>query len=168
MMFILLILLGIFGCILVTLSIIDLRTWLLPDSWNLSLAITGIIFHLVAGYEIFPPHELIFGAILGAGLLYVIRLAGNAYYTQESLGLGDVKLLGAAGLWLGIEGTIIAIVLGAACGVVHGLILAGIIAYKEKTRYSLKRLMLPAGPGFCAGIALAAIYLFTPYMQAHL
>lgn len=168
MIFILLILLAIAGGILVTLSIIDLKTWLLPDPLNLSLAITGIIFHLLAGYEILPPHDLIFGAILGSGLLYIIRMGGNAYYKQESLGLGDVKLLGAAGLWLGVEGTIIAIVLGAGCGVIHGLILAGVIAHKEKTRYSLKRLMLPAGPGFCAGIFLAGLYLFTPYIRAHL
>lgn len=168
MIIISLILLAIATGILVTLSIIDLRTWLLPDPLNLSLAITGVIFHFIIGYEILPPYELIFGALLGSGLLYIIRLGGNAYYKQESLGLGDVKLLGAAGLWLGIEGTIIAIIVGAAAGVVHGLILAGVIAYKEKTRYSLQRLMLPAGPGFCVGIFLTGLWLFTDYIKDHL
>ena len=153
--------------LLLALSIIDLKTWLLPDPLNLLLGIAGIFFHVIIGFEILPPYELIFGALLGSGLLYVIRMAGNAYYKQESLGLGDVKLLGAAGLWLGVEGTIIAIVLGAAAGVVHGLILAGVIAYKNKTRYSLKRLMLPAGPGFCVGIFLSGAYLLMPFIRAH-
>ncbi len=164
----LLILLVIATGLLITLSVIDFKTWLLPDPLNLALAGTGIIFHLISGYEILPPHEVIFGALIGAGLLYIIRMAGNAYYKQESLGLGDVKLLGAAGLWLGIEGTILAIVLGAAAGVVHGLILAGVIAYKNKTTYSLQRLMLPAGPGFCVGIFLSGAWLFFDYIKAQL
>lgn len=154
--------------ILMTLSIIDLKTWLLPDPLNLALAITGVTFHFATGFEIIPPYDMIFGALIGSGLLYIIRMGGNAYYKQESLGLGDVKLLGAAGLWLGLEGTVIAIILGAAAGVVHGLILAGVIAHKEKTRYSLQRLMLPAGPGFCVGIFLSGLWLFADYIKAHL
>lgn len=149
--------------ILITLSIIDLKTWLLPNPLNLALAITGLSFHFLTGFEILPPHELIFGSLLGAGLLYFIRMGGNAYYKQESLGLGDVKLLCAAGLWLGVEGTIIAIVLGAAAGIVHGIILAGVISAKNKTPYSLKRLMLPAGPGFCVGIAIAGFWILGPF-----
>ena len=149
--------------ILIALTIIDLRTWLLPDKLNLSLAVTGIAFHVATNFDILPPHDLLFGALLGAGLLYIIRMGGNAYYKQESLGLGDVKLLGAAGLWLGLEGTILAIVLGAAAGVVHGIIYAIYLSVKNKTGFSLKRLMMPAGPGFCVGIVLAGIYVIGPY-----
>lgn len=149
--------------VLIALSIIDLKTWLLPDPLNLALAVLGIVFHVVTKFQIFPPYEPIFGAVIGAGLLYIIRVGGNAYYKQESLGLGDVKLLGAAGLWLGIEGTIFAIILGAAAGIVHGIILAVCIAIKHKTAFSLKRLMLPAGPGFCVGIVLAGIWVIGPY-----
>lgn len=149
--------------VLIALSIIDLKTWILPDPLNLALAVLGILFHVFIRFEIFPPYEPIFGAIVGAGLLYIIRVCGNAYYKQESLGLGDVKLLGAAGLWLGVEGTIFAIVLGALAGIVHGIILATCIAIKHKTRFSLNRLMLPAGPGFCVGIVLAGIWVIGPY-----
>lgn len=148
---------------LLTLSIIDFRTWILPDPLNLLLGITGIAFHALASFEILVPHELIFGALLGAGFLYIIRMGGNAYYKQESLGLGDVKLLGAAGLWLGIEGVIIAIILGAMAGIVHGVLLAAYISAKEKKPFSLKRLMLPAGPGFCIGILLTGIWVLAPW-----
>ncbi len=149
--------------ILIALSIIDFKTWLLPDPLNLSLAILGVVFHIATHFQIIPPHEMIFGALAGAGLLYIIRIAGNSYYKQESLGLGDVKLLGAAGLWLGLEGTILAIILGAAAGIAHGVILAAVIAARNKTRFSLKRLALPAGPGFCTGIALAGLWIIAPY-----
>lgn len=148
--------------ILIALSIIDFKTWILPDPLNLLLGMTGIAFHALASFQLLAPHELIFGSLLGAGFLYIIRMGGNAYYKQESLGLGDVKLLGAAGLWLGIEGVIIAIILGAMAGIVHGVFLAAYISAKEKTPFSLKRLMLPAGPGFCVGILLTGIWLIAP------
>jgi leader peptidase (prepilin peptidase) / N-methyltransferase len=149
--------------VLVWLSIIDIRIWILPDKLNLALALLGIGFHFATGFEILEPHQAIFGALTGAGFLYLIRMGGNAYYKEESLGLGDVKLLGAAGLWLGPEATILSIILGAAAGIVHGMILAGIVAARSKAPYSLKRLALPAGPGFCVGIALAALWAFGPY-----
>lgn len=154
--------------ILITLTIIDLRTWLLPNPLNLLLAITGITFHAVTNFEILSKEELLIGAAIGAGLPYLIRLGGNAYYKQESLGLGDVKLLGAAGFWLGPLGVIYAIVLGAAAGVVHGIIYATIQSKKNKTPFSLKRLVYPAGPGFCAGIFISGVYLFYHYIGANL
>lgn len=163
MIFLPLICIGLALAVLIALTIIDFRTWILPDPLNLALAVLGLAFHCLISFEILPPHELVFGAMLGAGLLYVIRMGGNAYYKQDSLGLGDVKLLGAAGFWLGIEGTIYAITLGAFAGILHGLILAAYIAVKTKTPFSVKRLALPAGPGFCVGIVLAGIYVIGPY-----
>jgi prepilin signal peptidase PulO-like enzyme (type II secretory pathway) len=148
---------------LITLSIIDLRTWLLPDPLNLLLALLGIGFHIVIGFKILPPHDLIFGALLGSGLLYIIRFFGNRIYKQDSLGLGDVKLLGAAGFWLGLEGVIAAITLGALAGVIHGI---GIALYRSLTlreKFNLKQLALPAGPGFCVGIVLAGLWVLGPY-----
>jgi prepilin signal peptidase PulO-like enzyme (type II secretory pathway) len=106
---------------------------------------------------------MIFGALIGGGILYVIRMCGNAYYKQDTLGLGDVKLLSAAGLWLGIEGVVIAMTLGAFAGVVHALVYAIWKALCEKSPLNLKRLMIPAGPGFCVGIAGAWAWMFYDY-----
>lgn len=148
---------------LITLSIIDLRVWLLPNWLNLTLGILGIGFHISVGFSILQPADLMYGALLGAGSLYVVRFLGNWHYKQDSLGLGDVKLLGAAGLWLGPEGTILAITLGAFSGLCHGIGIAIARAIKEKSKPNLKRLMLPAGPGFCVGILLSCIWKFYPY-----
>lgn len=149
--------------ILVTLSIIDLRTWLLPDKYNAILAIIGLAFHASTGFEIIPPSELIYGAALGAGTLYAVRFLGNHHYKQDTLGLGDVKLLGAAGCWLGMEGVVFAITIGACAGLIHGIGIALTRAVQTKSRPNLKRLMLPAGPGFCAGILIVSIWKFYPY-----
>lgn len=148
---------------LLTLSVIDLRTWLLPDKYNLTLALLGIAFHSSTQFRIFSPAELFYGAALGAGTLYAVRFLGNRHYKQDTLGLGDVKLLGAAGFWLGVEGVVFAITIGACAGLCHGIGIALTRAIQTKSRPNLKRLMLPAGPGFCVGILLVSIWKLYPY-----
>ena len=149
--------------VLVTLSVIDLRTWLLPNPWVLALALLGIAFHAFLHFSYLSVHEMIYGTLVGGGILYVIRMCGNAYYKQDTLGLGDVKLLSAAGLWLGIEGVVIAMTLGAFAGVVHAIVYAIWKMLREKTPLNLKRLMIPAGPGFCIGIACAWVWVLYDY-----
>jgi leader peptidase (prepilin peptidase)/N-methyltransferase len=138
--------------------------WLLPNWLNLTLAILGIAFHLSIEFKILEPQDLLYGAILGASTLYIIRFFGNMYYKQDTLGLGDVKLLGAAGFWLGVEGVVIAMTVGAFAGVIHGILYALTRAIKTKSKPDFHRLMIPAGPGFCAGILIACIWKFYPYL----
>ena len=149
--------------VLMILSIIDLRVWLLPNKYVLAFAILGIIFHSALGFQLLPPQDMLFGALLGGGLLYLVRMGGNAYYKQDTLGLGDVKLLAAAGLWLGVEGVVLALTAGAFVGLLHGIGVALTRAAKEKTKPNLNRLMIPAGPGFCVGIVAAWLYIFAGY-----
>ena len=148
---------------LITLSIIDLRVWLLPNWLNLILGILGIAFHASTQFALLEPVQLLYGAAVGAGILISIRFFGNMYYKQDTLGLGDVKLLGAAGLWLGAEGVVIALTIGAFAGLFHGIGFALVRALKEKSKPNFHRLMFPAGPGFCAGILLACLWEFYPY-----
>lgn len=151
---------------LLTLSIIDLRVWLLPNWLNLTFALLGIAFHASIQFSIFEPIQLLYGAFMGAGTLAFIRFFGNMYYKQDTLGLGDVKLLGAAGFWLGIEGVVMAMTIGAFAGLVHGVGYALFRAVKEKSKPDLHRLMIPAGPGFCIGIVIACIWKLSPYFAA--
>lgn len=151
--------------LLVILSAIDLKHWILPDELNLALGITGIAFHMLTAYRFLDIQDMLIGAAIGGGLLYVIRFFANRYYGQDSLGLGDVKLLAAAGFWLGVDGTLQAITLGAFAGLIHGLLYAATIAIKNKSRFSIKRLMIPAGPGFCIGIFIAGCILFHSYFM---
>ena len=152
-------------CLLVALSAIDLKHWILPDELNLALALTGAGFHILTAYRFFGLQDMLLGAALGAGLLYVIRFFANRHYGRDTLGLGDVKLLGAAGLWLGLDGTLQAITLGAFAGLIHGIVYAFYISRKNKTAFSISQLMIPAGPGFAAGIFLAGYFLFADYFK---
>jgi leader peptidase (prepilin peptidase)/N-methyltransferase len=155
----------IIACILlVTMSAIDLKYWILPDELNAALAVCGIAFHILTAYSYVEPADMAIGAAIGAGLLYIIRFFANKHYDRDTLGLGDVKLLGAAGLWLGVEGILQAITLGAFAGLLHGILYAAVIAVKNKTRFSISQLSIPAGPGFAVGIMAAGWMIFGDYI----
>lgn len=146
--------------LLITLSIIDLRVRLLPNRLVLPLAILGVIFHTATTFHLLSPIAVVLGGVLGFGILYGIRTIANALYHQDALGLGDVKLMGAAGLWLGPDGVLMAMTLGALCGMAHGVVMAVIESRKNHTRIDLARLSVPAGPGFALGILITGLYQY--------
>lgn len=146
--------------ILIILSVIDLRVRLLPNRLVLSFAGLGIFFHIATQNNYLLWQDVVLGGVVGYGLLFSIRFLANAYYKQDSLGLGDVKLLGAAGLWLGVDGVLSAMTLGAVLGLVHGIGVALFSAIKHKKAVSFSRLEVPAGPGFALGIIAVGLYQF--------
>lgn len=151
--------------LLVVLSVIDLRVWLLPNKYVFAFAVLGLAFQ-AAGWNRFglEPQDIALGAAMGFGLLWLIRAGANAYYKQDSLGLGDVKLLGAAGIWLGLEGVLFALTIGAFAGLLHGLGYALYKAWKDKTPIHLRRLAIPAGPGFAVGIVLIGGWMYCDFI----
>ena len=142
------------------LSYIDIKTFLLPNKLVGSLATLALILHITRAFDIISLHDATYGALAGFWTLYIIRALGNAYYKQDSLGLGDVKLLGAAGIWLGLEGVFFAITLGAFAGLIHGLIYAGYLSIKHQKPFSISRLRIPAGPGFATGIIFVGFWIY--------
>jgi leader peptidase (prepilin peptidase)/N-methyltransferase len=150
-------------CALATLcilSVIDLREGLLPNEYVMAFAIQGAIFHLATAYHFLSIENMALGAAIGSGFLYVMRAVANWIYREDVLGLGDVKLMGAAGIWLGPYYILMALTIGAAAGLLHGIGTALAQKIKTGTMPSLNKLSLPAGPGFAAGILLTGMMHF--------
>ncbi len=145
--------------LLLILSIIDLKTFLLPNVFVAPFALLGPIFHWSTDFYYLDFQQILIGGIAGFALLYAIRAGGNKYYGQDALGLGDVKLLGAAGLWLGLEGVLFAMTLGAFIGLLHGIVYALYLKLVKNKPFSLTRLKIPAGPGFAVGIVIVGGWL---------
>ncbi|MCL2469958.1 MAG: A24 family peptidase [Alphaproteobacteria bacterium] len=83
--------------VLVSIVMIDLAFGVIPDELNITLALLGLIGLLVGDGDVY------FGLINAAGLLglgLLLALVYSKWRGQEMLGLGDVKFLAAAGLWL--------------------------------------------------------------------
>jgi leader peptidase (prepilin peptidase)/N-methyltransferase len=142
------------------LTAVDLRERLLPDIYVFPFMALGPVFHFANAFALAAPADMALGALAGGGLLYAIRTAANLFHEEDALGLGDVKLMAAAGVWLGPYFVLIALTLGALAGVLHGLAVAARRRVKSGAWMNLKNFSLPAGPGFIAGIVLAGLIGF--------
>lgn len=146
--------------VLFALSAIDLRTRLLPNELVAGFATLGLVFHLTTLGRFLPPEQIAIGGLSGFALLYMTRMIANRLYGADALGLGDVKLMGAAGLWLGLNGIMLALTAGALAGMMHGMGVALHQSIRDKTKFDLSRLQIPAGPGFAIGIVATGIFQF--------
>jgi leader peptidase (prepilin peptidase)/N-methyltransferase len=91
--------LAIGGWLLLTLAVMDARHFWLPDALTLPLAALG----LTVGDWVLPasfPDRLL-GAAGGAAFFLALAIAYRRLRGRDGLGLGDAKLLGAIGAWLG-------------------------------------------------------------------
>lgn len=148
--------------LLVALSVVDMRVRLLPNEMVLGFAALGILFHFSTLTELLSITEMALGAAIGFGGLYLVRALANRHYGMDALGLGDVKLMGAAGLWLGPDGIALALMIGAMAGLLHGAAAAMQGALRGNP-VALSQLQIPAGPGFAVGIAAAGAWQFRAF-----
>lgn len=90
---------AVFGWLLLTLAALDLRHLWLPDRLTAPLAALGLAFGgITTGAW---PLDRLIGAVAGFASLWAIGAAYRRVRGQDGLGLGDAKLLGAIGAWLG-------------------------------------------------------------------
>lgn len=86
--------------------VIDYRLQIIPNRLNLTIFETGLLFTFVEGmYNQKLAINYIIGGLLGAGIFLAITLLGGLFAGKEAMGLGDVKFMGALGLffgWIGI------------------------------------------------------------------
>ena len=85
---------------LLTLSVIDWRTYLLPDLLTLSLLWFGLLLNSL---DLFVPlREAVYGAVAGYIVFWLVSTAYRCFFKKEGLGLGDAKLTAALGAWVGV------------------------------------------------------------------
>jgi len=146
--------------LLLSLAYRDLKEYILPDYLNAALALSFMAFHIAQHWHILTPLQSCEGALMGGGILLFIRAIANRFYDSDSLGLGDVKLMTAAGLGLGYPDILLALTIGAFVGLLHGLGMAYAHRKANKHKVSLGQINVPAGLGLTIGIAAVTIYAF--------
>ncbi|MEZ5823307.1 MAG: A24 family peptidase [Geminicoccaceae bacterium] len=118
------------GWILLAMSLVDLDHMILPDMLTLPLLGGGLLLAWAMPSVIpdWPGPDVamaLLGAAIGSGGLFAVREAYRRLRGREGLGLGDVKLMGAAGAWLGPEPLVHVLLIGALAGLAtafrHGL-----------------------------------------------
>ena len=165
-----------FSALLVVLTITDLRERILPDVVNLFGVVAGLLFSFFTKptdgtalwlakrlFDFPPPRpvlsfaDAVLGALVGSGLLWSVAEGYFRLRGREGMGLGDVKMMAAVGVFLGLKRTLMTVLAGSLLGSVIGIIL---IAISKKDR----NYELPFGTFLGAG-ALLVLFFGTPALQ---
>jgi leader peptidase (prepilin peptidase)/N-methyltransferase len=129
--------------ILIALTTIDIFTFRLPDPLNLLLFCLGFAFSALV-----DPENLTWNfaaAVLGLCLLVAVDKIYAHIRERPGLGLGDAKLYGAAGMWVGLDGLASTLLIACTSAIV-AVLLAVMSGRKVQSSTPL-----PFGPFLCLG-----------------
>ena len=126
----------VFAAVLTALIFTDLETRILPDEFTKGGMIAGFLFAPIAPLppgllRLFWPEataglmsllDSLAAAILLSGGLWLLALAYERLRGREGMGFGDIKMLGVLGAFLGLESSLLAMVLASLFGSVLGLL----------------------------------------------
>ena len=140
---------------LVSTFFIDLKYRIIPNRLNMTIFEIGLIMVVLYGYNnINIAKDMILGLFVGAGIFLVITLLGGLIAGKEAMGLGDVKFMGAIGLFFGASNiaqiTLLAFFVAAIFSIV--ILIVRIVILKNKDEY------IPFGP-FLSISAIVCMFL---------
>lgn len=135
---------------LMVLSVIDWRTFIIPNGINLVIFLLGVV-RLVTDLENWALYVVGMLSVSLVFLLLYFLTGGNG------LGMGDIKLVAAAGLLLGWPKMILAVLIGS---------LSGAIIHSVRMKHGAGN-KLAFGPYLAAGLWIAAL-VGGPLISAYL
>ena len=103
--------------------VIDYKLQIIPNRLNLTIFEIGIIFAFLYGLsDVAITIKMLIGMLIGGGIFLFITLIGGLIYGKEAMGFGDVKLMGALGLFFGqyniIAVTLVSFLIGAILSII--------------------------------------------------
>lgn len=108
---------------LISAFIVDYKIQIIPNRLNFTLFEVGIIFAFIFGIQnLNLAKDMFLGMIAGGGIFLLITLIGGLIAGKEAMGLGDVKLMGALGLFFGWYKILIISVLAFLIGAIISII----------------------------------------------
>ncbi|QQR69491.1 MAG: prepilin peptidase [Alphaproteobacteria bacterium] len=131
--------------VLVTLATIDARCGLLPNRLNLTLALLGLAWAFLGHGHLWNLASALF--LGGTGSL--VLLIGRRWRGVDMIGMGDIKFLAMAGLWLP-PWTVGWYMAGAG---VMGVLTHVVLGRLERNQAA------PFGPALCTALILALLAL---------
>jgi len=137
---------------------IDLEHLIIPDRFQIILAVLGIAAIFFDGFTAWYSHLI--GAAFGALSFWLIGKAVSAKVGKEAMGFGDVKLAGGMGLFLGWEKLLLSVLVATVFGSV-------ILMCVRKSKHYENNREYPFGP-FLIGGFLLAMLAGAPLIQFYL
>ena len=129
-----------FTCLIIVLTITDLRIRILPDVVNWPGFVAGLFFSAavppddrtavslsITLFHRMPPRpvqgllDALLGAAFGSFLLWAVAALYKRVRGREGMGMGDVKMMAMVGAFLGVRGAFLTILLGTLLGTLVGV-----------------------------------------------
>lgn len=133
---------------------IDYKLQIIPNRLNLTMFEIGLIIAFIYGmYNVSITINMLLGMLVGGGIFLIITLLGGLIYGKEAMGFGDVKLMGALGLYFGLSNIVVITLLSFLIGAVLSIILL-VTKIKKMDEY------IPFGPFIVMG---AFTSIFVPF-----
>lgn len=133
---------------------IDWKKQIIPNRLVLTIFEIGLVITFFEG--IVSPTGMTFalnrleGMFFGAGIFLIITIVGGFIAGKEAMGLGDVKLMGAIGLFFGMRNIIIISILSFLIGAIFSIVVI-IAKVKKVDEY------LPFGPFIVIATIIAVL-----------
>lgn len=135
---------------------IDYKLQIIPNRLNLTIFEIGFIFAFLYGLSnVAITINMLLGMLAGGGIFLLITLLGGLFYGKEAMGFGDVKLMGALGLFFGLSNIIIITLVSFLIGAILSIILLA-TKIKKSDEY------IPFGPFI---VIATFISMYVPFEQ---
>lgn len=103
-----------FGTLLLGIALTDVRHYIIPDEFTWGGLVLGLALALGQGWPALARSLL--GAAVGFALLYAIAWGGERLFRKEAMGGGDIKMMAMVGAFVGWQGVLLTVFLGALLG----------------------------------------------------
>ncbi len=141
---------------LLSVFVIDYKLQIIPNRLNLTIFEIGFIFAFLYGLSnVAITINMLLGMFVGGGIFLAITLLGGLFYGKEAMGFGDVKLMGALGLYFGLSNIIIITLVSFLIGAILSIVLL-VAKIKKSDEY------IPFGPFI---VIATFISMYVPFEQ---
>lgn len=139
---------------LLSVFVIDYHHKIIPNRLNLTIFEVGLVFVFIQGiFNLNIVIDMLLGMVVGGGIFLLITLIGGMIAGKEAMGFGDVKLMGALGLFFGWANMLVISMISFLVGAVLSIIL--LVSKKKKSNE-----YIPFGPFIVIGTFITMLVPF--------
>lgn len=139
--------------------VIDYQLQIIPNRLNLTIFEVGFVFAFLYGLSnVAITINMLLGMLAGGGIFLFITLVGGLFYGKEAMGFGDVKLMGALGLFFGLSNIVVITLVSFLIGAILSIFLL-VSKIRKSDEY------IPFGPFI---VIATFISMYVPFEQIKL
>ncbi|MEI3395005.1 MAG: A24 family peptidase [Clostridia bacterium] len=139
---------------LISAFVIDYKLQIIPNRLNLTMFEIGLVIAFLYGLsDVAITINMALGMLVGGGIFLAITVIGGIIYGKEAMGFGDVKLMGALGIYFGLSNIIAITLVAFLVGAILSILLL-VSRIKKMDEY------IPFGPFIVLGTFIS---MFIPF-----